>query len=72
MTVSFPILLARPFVYGQPSPGSPQGLRVSPNKRYLEREDGTSFFYLGDMAWELFHRLNCEEAEFVRGTHCRF
>jgi hypothetical protein len=26
-------------------------------------EDGKPFFYLGDTAWELFHRLNLEEAE---------
>ena len=25
--------------------------------------DGTPFFYLGDTAWELFHRLNREEAD---------
>ena len=37
-------------------------LRVSANHRYLEYEDGTPFFYLGDTAWELFHRLNREEA----------
>ena len=37
-------------------------LRVSENKRYLVKEDGTPFFWLGDTAWELFHRLNREEA----------
>lgn len=37
-------------------------LRVAENRRYLEYEDGTPFFYLGDTAWELFHRLNREEA----------
>ncbi len=39
------------------------GLRVAENNRYLEYEDGTPFFYLGDTAWELFHRLNREEAD---------
>lgn len=39
------------------------GLQVSENGRYLERMDGTPFFYLGDTAWELFHRLNREEAD---------
>ena len=24
-------------------------------------EDGEPFFYLGDTAWEIFHRLNREE-----------
>jgi hypothetical protein len=44
-------------------PGMAQSLRVSDNKRYLVKADGTPFFYLGDTAWELFHRLNREEAE---------
>jgi len=30
---------------------------------YIVTEEGTPFFYLGDTAWELFHRLNREEAE---------
>ncbi len=38
------------------------GLKVSGNKRFLVHEDGTPFFYLGDTAWELFHRLNRPEA----------
>ena len=38
-------------------------LRVSANKRFLVHENGTPFFYLGDTAWELFHRLNRQEAE---------
>ena len=38
-------------------------LRVSENKRFLVREDGSPFFYLGDTAWELFHRLSRTEAE---------
>ena len=37
-------------------------LNVSENKRFLQHDDGTPFFYLGDTAWELFHRLNREEA----------
>ncbi len=39
------------------------GLKVSDNKRFLVTEQGKPFFYLGDTAWELFHRLNREEAE---------
>ena len=38
-------------------------LRVSENQRYLETADGKPFFWLGDTAWELFHRLTREEAE---------
>ncbi len=37
-------------------------LRVSDNRRFLVNQDGRPFFYLGDTAWELFHRLNREEA----------
>ena len=38
-------------------------LKVSENGRFLQYEDGTPFFYLGDTAWELFHRLDREEAD---------
>jgi hypothetical protein len=38
-------------------------LKVSENKRFLQFEDGTPFFYLGDTGWELFHRLNKAESE---------
>lgn len=37
-------------------------LQVTPNHRYLQHQDGAPFFYLADTAWELFHRLNREEA----------
>ena len=39
-------------------------LRISDNHRYIVREDGTPFFYLGDTAWGLFNRLKREEAEY--------
>ncbi|MDR1937078.1 MAG: glycoside hydrolase family 140 protein [Tannerellaceae bacterium] len=38
-------------------------LLVSENGRFITHADGTPFFYLGDTAWELFHRLNRDEAE---------
>ncbi|MDI9433499.1 MAG: DUF4038 domain-containing protein [Planctomycetota bacterium] len=38
-------------------------LKVSENKRFLVHADGTPFFWLGDTAWELFHRLNRDEAD---------
>ena len=38
-------------------------VQVSDNRRYLIDQDGKPFFYLGDTAWELFHRLNREDAE---------
>ena len=38
-------------------------LKVSSNRRFLVHDDGSPFFYLGDTAWELFHRLTLSEAE---------
>jgi len=38
------------------------GLRVSENRRYLVEFSGKPFFWMGDTTWELFHRLNREEA----------
>ncbi len=40
-----------------------QRLQVSKNRRFLTKEDGTPFFWLGDTAWELFHRASREEAQ---------
>jgi len=40
-----------------------QYLKVSENRRFLVKEDGTPFFWLGDTAWELFHRYSREEAD---------
>jgi len=38
-------------------------LKVSENHRFLVTSEGAPFFWLGDTAWELFHRLNREDAE---------
>jgi hypothetical protein len=38
-------------------------LRVSENRRFLVTEAGTPFFWLGDTGWELFHKLNRDEAD---------
>jgi hypothetical protein len=37
-------------------------LKLSPNHRFLMYSDGTPFFYLGDTAWELFHRLTLDDS----------
>src|SRR5579871_3429112 len=37
-------------------------LKVSPDHRFILREDGAPWFYLADTGWELFHRLNRKEA----------
>jgi Protein of unknown function (DUF4038) len=39
-------------------------LRVSANRRFLVRQDGSFFSWFGDTAWELFHRLTREEAAY--------
>ncbi|MHB8897931.1 MAG: glycoside hydrolase family 140 protein [Thermoguttaceae bacterium] len=41
----------------------PPPLCVSPSGRYLQTQEGKPFFYLGDTAWELFHRLDRQEAD---------
>lgn len=38
-------------------------LKVSENRRFLVTEAGEPFFWLGDTAWELFHRLDREQAD---------
>lgn len=42
-----------------------------PNGHFLEYADGCPFFYLGDTTWELFHRLNREEANFYLEDRAR-
>ncbi len=39
-------------------------VRVSRDGRHFVRPDGRPFLWLADTAWELFHRLTPEEAEF--------
>lgn len=56
------LLLGQQLTQAQ-TPASTGPLKVSDNKRYLVRQDGTPFFWMGDTAWELFHRLNREEAD---------
>ncbi len=46
-------------------------LAVHENNRYLMWEDGTPFFYLGDTAWELFHRLTKGEIEYYLSVRAK-
>jgi len=46
-------------------------LKVSSDGRYIVTADGQPFFYLGDTAWELFHRLNREEADLYLSDRAR-
>lgn len=50
------LALAVPFGFAEDTT-----LKVSENHHFLVYSDGRPFFYLGDTAWELFHRLNREE-----------
>jgi len=50
------------FSAGNVYPRADGRLKISENRRYLQYGNGTPFLYLGDTAWELFHRLNREEA----------
>ena len=42
--------------------GFSQPLKISDNNRFIQQADGSPFLWIGDTAWELFHRLNREEA----------
>ena len=45
------------------TPAAAGELRVSDDGRRIVHLDGSPFFWLGDTAWELFHRLDREEAD---------
>ncbi|NEQ70922.1 MAG: DUF4038 domain-containing protein [Symploca sp. SIO2D2] len=36
-------------------------LQISSNRRYFTKEEGSPFFWLGDTAWEMLHKLTKEE-----------
>ena len=56
----FGALLALAAAASGAAQGPAGGLGVSEDGRRLVRADGTAFFWLGDTAWELFHRLDRE------------
>ncbi len=41
----------------------PLTLKISENQRHIIYDNGKPFFWLGDTAWELFHRTTREEAD---------
>jgi hypothetical protein len=57
------VLGSATLAHAQPAPRALPRLTVSENQRFLVTSDGRPFFWLGDTAWELFHRLTREEAE---------
>ncbi len=46
-----------------PPVGSMQRIVISANGRFFQLQDGSPFFWLADTAWNLFQRLDREEAE---------
>lgn len=59
-SVLLPVIFILSFQTGYAQSVEP--LKITDNGRYLEHQNGKPFFYLGDTAWELFHRLDREEA----------
>jgi len=56
-TVCLPLIWAHVLNAGVPQ------LTISADQRHIVTQNGKPLFYLGDTAWELFHRLNREEAD---------
>ena len=67
----FYLIVILVFLHFQPFFGQ-QSLGISENGRYIEKADGTPFFYLGDTAWELFHRLDMKEADYYLKNRADF
>ncbi len=57
------LIEAKPGAPAGASTGSLPRLKVGPDRRFLVTADGRPFFWLGDTAWELFHRLTRAETE---------
>jgi len=51
------------FIFLSLTTGFSQYLKVSENKRFLVTENEEPFFWMGDTAWELFHKLDLIEIE---------
>ena len=45
--------------------------KLCTNGRYLSWESGEPFFYLGDTAWEMFHKLSREEIQYYCNQRAR-
>jgi hypothetical protein len=63
LTVALTVALAVALTESAAAVGPLPRLKVSENHRFLVTEEGRPFFWLGDTAWELFHRLSREDAE---------
>src|SRR6516165_11932096 len=60
-TILLALLLAVPAAAAEPKGRLPR-LAVARDRRHLVTADGKPFFYLGDTAWEVFHRLDRPDA----------
>ncbi|PIQ20014.1 MAG: hypothetical protein COW65_17465 [Cytophagales bacterium CG18_big_fil_WC_8_21_14_2_50_42_9] len=56
----FLLFLLTSLLYGSTATAQ---IKTTANNRFLQTQAGQPFFWLGDTAWELFHRLTREEAE---------
>ncbi len=56
-------ILAGSILISRIADAAPPQLKVSGNHHFLVTENGAPFFWLGDTAWEIFHRLTREEAD---------
>ncbi|MEO7270776.1 MAG: glycoside hydrolase family 140 protein [Vicinamibacterales bacterium] len=66
LLAGFLLALVSPSLATMAQPTAPRPLprlRVSDNHRFLVTERGDPFFWLGDTAWEIFHRLDRDAAE---------
>lgn len=57
------VAISTAFIGGSAAWAEAPRLQISDNGRFLVHQNGSPFFYLGDTAWELFHRLDREQAE---------
>lgn len=48
-----------------------KSLKVSDDGHHLQFSDGSSFFWMGDTAWELFHRLDKKETDYYLETRAK-
>lgn len=62
LLISCCICVLHTFLFSQ-EVGKLDKIQSTLDGRYLQYEDGTPFFWLGDTAWELFHRLTKSEIE---------
>lgn len=65
--IVFLIISASGISFAAEKPWDHGNLKVSDNGRFLQHEDGTPFFWLGDTGWLLPERLDRDEADFYLG-----